>query len=51
MGIIINIINNKNNNMGNIDSNNGIRKASVQILWLVLLSPSDYVFARKLGLK
>lgn len=51
MGIIINIINNKNNNMGNINSNNGIRKASVQILWLVLLSPSDYVFARKLGLK
>lgn len=52
MGIvIINIINNKNNNMGNINSNNAIHKATVQILWLVLLSPPDYVSARKLGLK
>lgn len=49
--VIINIINNKNNNMGNINSNNGINKAIIQILWLVPLSPPDYLSARKLGLK
>lgn len=48
---IINIINHKNINMGNINSNNGINKAIIQILWLVLLSPPDFFSARILGLK
>lgn len=49
--VIINIINNKNNNMGTININNGIHKATIQILWLVLLSPPDFLSTRKLGLK
>lgn len=49
--VMINIINNKYNNVGDININKNNNKTIIQILWSALLSVSDYISARKLGLK
>lgn len=51
INIINNKDNNKDNNMGDINISKSNNKTMIQILWSALLSVSDYLSARKLGLK